>query len=40
MKAKTCKIVENSHTYCTTCMHISLKKRKKLNTVNNIGLAR
>ena len=26
MKAKACKIAENSHTYCTTCIHTTLKK--------------
>ena len=26
MKAQACKIAENSHTYCTTCIHTTLQK--------------
>ena len=36
MKAKACKISENSRTYCTTNIHNTLKKDY---IVNNVGLA-
>ena len=35
MKAKACKIVENSHTYCTKCINNTLNKHY---IVNNMGL--
>ena len=34
MKVKAYKIAENSHTYCTTCIHTTLKK---FYLVNNIA---
>ena len=36
MKAKACKIAENSHTYRTTRKYITLKKM--LNIFNNMSL--
>ena len=38
MKVKACKIAENSHTNCMTCIHTMHIKKNCI--VNNIGHAR